>query len=140
VTGLVGALSQQHPDAKAATVSVLSTTVVLWLAHVWAELLGERAATGRFSGRSHFRRLARDEWPLVEAGALPSLALGLAWIGVYGDTVGFDVALALGIAQLLAWGAFVGHRTELPWWKSAAVGVLDAALGLAIIGLEVLIH
>ena len=41
---------------------------------------------------------------------------------------------------MLAWGVVVGRRTRLSWWKSAAVGVLDAALGLAIIGLEVLIH
>ena len=60
--------------------------------------------------------------------------------GVYANGVGFDAALAVGVAQLLAWGVVVGRRTRLSWWKSAAVGVLDAALGLAIIGLEVLIH
>jgi hypothetical protein len=140
VTGLIGALSEENATAKVATVSVVSTTLVFWVAHAWAELLAERAQTGAVGGWRSFRRLAQDEWPIVEAGALPSLALALAWAGVYSDGVGFNVALVLGIAQLLAWGAVVARRTELPWWKSLAVGALDAALGLAIIGLEVLIH
>jgi hypothetical protein len=140
VTGLIGALSQQNATARVAIVSVVSTTLVFWVAHAWAELLAERATTGTLGGWQRFRRLAREEWPIVEAGALPSLALGLAWAGAYSDGVGFNVALAVGIAQLLAWGAFVARRTRLPWWKAVGVGVLDASLGLAIIGLEVLIH
>jgi hypothetical protein len=140
VSGLVGALSEHNSTARAAAVSVVSTTAVFWLAHVWADLLAERAATGKLGGWPRFLRLAWQEWPIVEAGALPFLALVLAWAGVYANGVGFDVALAVGIAQLLAWGAVVGRRTRLPWWKSAAAGVLDAALGLAVIGLEVLVH
>jgi hypothetical protein len=140
VTGLIGALSEQNATAKVAIVSVVSTTLVFWVAHAWAELLAERAATGTLGGWHRFQHLAREEWPIVEAGALPSLALALAWAGVYSDGVGFNVALAVGIAQLLAWGAFVARRTRFPWWKSVAVGVLDAALGVAIIGLEVMIH
>lgn len=140
VTGLVGALAQHNATARAAAVSVVSTTAVFWLAHVWAELLAERAATRKPGGWPRFLRLAWQEWPLVESGALPFLALGLAWAGVYANYVGFDAALAVGVAQLLAWGLVVGRRTRLPWWKSATAGVVDAALGLAIIGLEVLIH
>lgn len=140
VTGLVGALSQHNATARAAAVSVVSTTAVFWLAHVWAELLAERAATGKPGGWPRLLRLAWQEWPIVEAGALPFFALALAWAGVYANGVGFDAALAVGVAQLLAWGVVVGRRTRLPWWKSAGAGVLDAALGLAIIGLEVLIH
>ena len=140
VTGLVGALSEHNATARAAAVSVVSTTAVFWLAHVWAELLAERAATGKLGGWPRFLRLAWQEWPIVEAGALPCIALFLAWAGVYANGVGFDAALAVGVAQLLAWGAVVGRCTRLPWWKSVAAGVLDAALGLAIIGLEVLVH
>jgi hypothetical protein len=71
VTGLVGALSQHNATARAAAVSVVSTTAVFWLAHVWAELLAERAATGKPGGWPRFLRLAWREWPIVEAGALP---------------------------------------------------------------------
>jgi hypothetical protein len=94
VTGLVGALSEHNATARAAAVSVVSTTAVFWLAHVWAELLAERAATGKPGGWPRFLRLAWQEWPIVEAGALPFLALALAWAGVYANGVGFDAALA----------------------------------------------
>ena len=139
VTGLVGALSQHNATARAAAVSVVSTTAVFWLAHVWAELLAERAATGKPGGWPRFLRLAWQEWPIVEAARSPFRARPRVG-GRVRQRRRLRRSARRRVAQLLAWGVVVGRRTRLPWWKSAAAGVLDAALGLAIIGLEVLIH
>jgi hypothetical protein len=92
VTGLVGALAQQDVSAKATAVSLLSTTAVFWVAHVWSEILGQRLDTGRLLSRQRLKRLAawgmigasrmRARWPkALLVGALDGM-LGLAIVGL----------------------------------------------------------
>jgi hypothetical protein len=121
-------------------VTLLSTSAVFWLAHVWSEVLGTRIETGTAGNLARLRWIAREEWPMVEAGVLPVAALALAWAGVYSDAVGVDLALGLAIAQLVGWGLLGARRMGAGWPKSVAVGGLDGALGLGIVALEIALH
>src|SRR5581483_7109569 len=62
VTALVGAGSEAHIDARSLTLTLLSTTIVFWLAHVWSEAVGDRLGGGVPSW-AHLRGLAVAEWP-----------------------------------------------------------------------------
>jgi hypothetical protein len=138
-TSLVAGL-RYSTSAETIALTLISTSGVFWLAHVWSELLGERIETGTVTGLARARQIARYEWPMVEAGTLPFLALAAAWAGAYSDTAGVDVALGLAIAQLVGWGVFGGRRMGAGLVKSVAVGVADGVLGLLIVGLETLLH
>jgi hypothetical protein len=140
VTALIAALNAEDASLRVTFLTVVATMAVFWLAHVWSEVVGERIATRKDVGWARARVLAKREWPLFEAAGLPSIALVLAWIGLYSDEAGVDVALALAIIQLVGWGAVGARRMRADWHVSLLVGLLDGALGLGIVLLEVALH
>jgi hypothetical protein len=77
VTALVGAAFEARFDARTMTLTLLTTTLVFWLAHVWSEVMGVRLA-GTVPHWSDVRRVAVSEWPVVEAGFVPDALLALA--------------------------------------------------------------
>jgi hypothetical protein len=140
VTGLIAALNAEDASLRVTFLTVVSTMAVFWLAHVWSEVVGERIVTRREVGWARARVLARREWPFFEAAGVPSFALVLAWIGLYNEEAGVDIALALAILQLVGWGATGARRMRADWHMSLLVGLVDGALGLGIVLLEVALH
>jgi hypothetical protein len=140
VTALVGGLNEGDVSAGVTAATVVVTTAVFWLAHVWSQLLADRIATGSRLYWGHIRTLAAREWPMIEAGAVPVLALVPAWIGVYRDEIGVDLALTLAVLQLVGWGIVGARRLHAAWHVALLAGLVDGALGLAIVALEIAIH
>jgi hypothetical protein len=137
--GLIAAL-RHGATAQAIALTVISTNGVFWLAHVWSALLGARIETGALGGIARIRRLAAEEWTMVEAGMLPFLALAGAWAGLYSEAAGVHAALGFAIAQLVGWGLLGARRMKAGWVKSIVLGLVDGAFGVAIVWLETLIH
>src|SRR5436309_15320931 len=89
VTALVAGLSED-PDYGSVDIlaSALTTAAIFWLAHVYAGVLGERLA-GDERGTSTLTWAAMgEEWPLIQAAALPCAALLLSAAGVYSRDIG----------------------------------------------------
>jgi hypothetical protein len=139
VSALVGATFEAHLDARTMTLTLLTTTLVFWLAHVWSEVMGVRLA-GTVPQWSDVRRVAVSEWPVVEAGFVPDALLALAWAGVYSRDTGAEFAMIAAVLQLAAWGFAAGWRTQHRLAPAIVTGAVDCAFGLAIVGLEVAIH
>ena len=133
-TALVAAEFEEHASAQTMTLSLLATMLVLWLAHFWSETVGAPI------GRARLRSVAAAEWPLVEAGLVPVALLALAWAGAWSRDTGALLAIGAGILQLALWGLSAGLRAHERLGTALARGLVDAALGLAIVGLEVGIH
>lgn len=140
VTTLVGAMFEQSAGARSLTLSLLASVLVLWLAHVWSAMIGERVEEGRMFDISHLSPIAAREWPLVEAGLLPGVLLALAWLGLYPRNTGAVLALAVAVLQLVGWGMLAGRRTEPRWGRALAVGLVDGVLGLLIVVAEISVH
>jgi len=128
---------QEHAAPQAVALSVLGTMVVFFIAHVWSSILGWRLHHRERVTLARVRRIARAEWPLLEAGAAPLLVLVLGWIGVISSTRAEDLALAVCILQLFGWGFIVGLRTYELLWAALLAGLVDGALGLVIVALEI---
>ncbi len=139
VTALVGTTFEAHLGARTMTLTLLTTTFVFWLAHVWSELMGVRLA-GAIPRWRDVRRVAVSEWPVVEAGFVPDVVLALAWAGVYSRDTGAELALIAAVLQLAAWGFAAGWRTQHRLVPAIVTGAVDCAFGLAIVQLEVAIH
>jgi hypothetical protein len=80
--------------------------------------------------------IARREWPLVEAGAIPTVLLALAWAGLWPRETGAALALASTILQITAWGAVAGLRSGGSWRSAGALGVGQGTLGVGLLLLE----
>ncbi len=111
--------------------------VVFWLAHTWAAVAGERIHERHRLSAARVRALGREEWPMVEAGFAPVLALALGWIGVLDDDNAATLALTIGVVQLFAWGLLLGRRVYDRWFGALLAGLANGALGLALVGLEI---
>ncbi len=135
---LLAAFREEHESAETVLFALLSTLIVFYIAHVWSTIVGERVHVGRHFELRHVGIIAVQEWPLVGAAALPSVALLLGWAGALSDVRAIDLAAALCIVELLAWGFAVGHRAYEKWWQAVLMGVADGALGLAIVSLELI--
>jgi hypothetical protein len=81
--------------------------------------------------------IARREWPLVEAAAVPAALLALAWAGVWSRETG--AALALGSA-ITGWGAVAGFRSGASPFSVIILGVGQGILGVLLRVLGRLIH
>ena len=136
-TAIVGALRETDATAGEMTVSVLATMVVFWLAHTWAAISGERIEAGRALPRQRVRALASEEWPMVEAGFGPVLALVLGWTGVLDEDVAATIALAIGVIQLFSWGFLLGRRIYDRWLGAVLSGLANGLLGIGLVALEI---
>ena len=139
VMAVIAAISHDDDIGSAEILgAVAATTLVFWIAHVYADVLAS-SATGRGQPSAHLVRvLMAQEWPLVEAAALPLVPIALAWIGLISTDTGVAVALGLGVFDLFAWGYRLGRRrgARLP----VLSGLLSAALGLVVVALKVAVH
>jgi hypothetical protein len=140
VAALLGALVLDGASAKAMVLSVATTTFVFWLAHVWADVVSERLQLGHGQRRRSVAHLAREEWPLVQAGFLPLIPLVLAWIGVLSRDVGARLALLIAIGQLAAWGLVFGRRSHASWPMAIVSAAVMAGIGLGVVLLEIAVH
>jgi hypothetical protein len=138
---LIAAYSAEEDlDPVLVATALLVTLGVFWLAHTQAELLAIRYAVGHPLSRTEMRSHLRHAWPMVEAGLPPVAALLLGTIGLLDDDTAVTLALAVGVAELAAWGIAIGVRERLGLWRTVAVTAINVSLGLAVVGLKLLIH
>ena len=130
---------EQHGSAETVALTLLSTMAVFFLAHVWSTILGERIHRGSGYTARHTFAVARSEWPLLESTFGPVVVLLLGWAGVWTDSTAERIALGVCLVELFVWGVVVG-RKAYPGRASAILsGVVNVALGIALIWLEVIV-
>ena len=137
---LVAAFDATQATPGEMTMTLFSTTIVFAVAHAWSEVVSERIAFGHGASARRLVELIRREWPLVEAGFVPSAALVLAWMGVWSASTGANVALGLAVVQLVGWGILVGRRSYDGWPAALFVGAVNGGFGLILVGLKIAVH
>lgn len=115
---------------------VASTMLVYWIAHAYAETIAVSVTHGRVLPLGELGRVMAGEWPIAEA-AIPALVvLGLTALGAWPTATGVLISLFGGVLALFSWGLAYGRRAQLPWWRAAVVGAVNASLGLVIVVLK----
>ncbi|GAA3823610.1 hypothetical protein GCM10022403_066310 [Streptomyces coacervatus] len=111
---------------------LIVTGLVFWAAHVYAQLAGERLVGQPWSARE-IRRVARHEWSIVEAAALPAVAVAVS--PLLGLDLGGSAWLALGVAvvQQVAWACLSAARAGATRGQLVAEGAVNLLLGLIIV-------
>jgi hypothetical protein len=142
VMAVITALSHDDSVTSAQLIAgVLATTFVFWIAHVYAEVLGNRVEGGLgVPTLANVATAARGEWPLVEASLLPVLCLLLGVIGLVKTNTAVTIAICVGVAELFGYGILAGRRLNLSGVGVVLVGFVNGALGLLMVLLKVLVH
>jgi hypothetical protein len=137
---VVGVAFEAGEDARTMTATLFASMLIFWLAHAWSEVVGQHISAGaRFHPRV-IPAIARREWPLVEAAALPTVLLALAWAGVWSRETGATLALVSAILQITGWGSIAGLRSGGSPFSAAILGGGQGMLAAVLLALERLIH
>jgi hypothetical protein len=118
---------------------VVVTAAVFWLAHVYAHALALSLDGRDAISIASVRRVARHEWPLLQAAFLPSLVLLAGALGLLGTRLAYRGALGIGLAALVWWGIVVSRKERLSPRATVAVVVANAAFGLFLVALKELL-
>ncbi len=137
---IVGVAYESGAGARTMTLSLLGSMLVFWAAHVWSEVVGERIRRGDALGPRHLLLIARREWPLVEAAALPSIFLALAWAGAWSRSTGATLALAAALVQVVGWGVAAGRRRGGSWLIATVLGAGNGVLAVLLLVAERSVH
>jgi len=121
------------------TAIVAVGSVVFWVAHVYADSLGETIALGRRLNVAELKSVARREVSIVFAAILPAVALALGALGVVGDRAAVWLALGAGTATLGIQGVRYARIENLGPAASALAVATNVSLGGVIIALKVLV-
>ena len=137
---VVGVAYESGAGARTMTASLLGSMLVFWAAHVWSDVVGERIRLGEAFKPRDALLLARREWPLVEAAALPLILLALAWAGALSRATGARLALAAALVQVVGWGLVAGRRAGGSWRTAIALAVGQGVLAVLLLGAERFVH
>ena len=128
----------EHEPWRLLTIVVV-TAVIFWIAHVYADGLGESIALGRRLDFSELQTIAGRELSILMAVILPALALLLGAIGVIRDTRAVWLALGIATATLAAQGVRYARVERLGPAATALAITFNLGLGLAIVAVKVFI-
>ena len=137
---VVGVAYESGAGARTMTASLLGSMLVFWAAHVWSDAVRERIALGEALRPRDALVIARREWPLVEAAALPSLLLALAWAGAWSRGTGARPALATALVQVVAWGFAAGRRAGGSRLTATVLATGEGMLAILLLGAERLVR
>src|SRR5262245_39139700 len=87
---------------------VAAVGVATWVAHVFADLVGEQVRHQETPPSDELRWSAISGLPILAACVLPAVAIGLGRLQAVSDEAAIWVATGIGIAQLVGVGAVVG--------------------------------
>ena len=133
---VVGVAYEAGAGARTMTAALLGSMLVFWAAHVWSEVVGERIELGETFRPRDALLIARREWPLVEAAALPSILLALAWAGAWSRETGARLALTAALVQIVAWGLAAGRRAGGSPLAATVLAAGEGILAVLLLGAE----
>ena len=110
--------------------------VATWIAHLYAEVVGDHVRRESSVDRTEITRAMVDGLPIPLAAVLPAVMLLLGRVDVLDERVALWAAVAVAIGQLVGVGAFVGgsvSRRGVSVWSYAGA---TAVIGLAVVVLK----
>ena len=119
--------------------SVLTTSLVFWLVHVYAGVLAARLERGAPLVDA-IRHEGAREWPLVQAAVPVLVPLFLGASGVLGEHTGYWLAISVGTIVLAGFGVRMVKQEGGGTVAMVVVAAINVSVGLLFVLLKVLVH
>jgi len=117
---------------------IVGVGVATWLAHLYAEVLGNHVRSTDALQPHRLRRAMVDGLPILLASILPAVALLLGRLEVVAPRQALWIAVILALLQLVTVGALVGVVSEQPtnnWRYAVVASVFGVTVVLALVAL-----
>jgi hypothetical protein len=115
---------------------VTGVGVATWVAHLYAEVVGDHLRHGSALDRIEINRAMVDGLPILLAAVLPGVVLLLGRLDVLDPRGALWLAVAVAIGQLVAVGAFVGASVSTRSARAWSYAAATAAIGMAVVVLK----
>jgi len=138
VTSIVAA-ADASPQIWRSLAIVVVTTIVFWLAHVYAHSLAVSLDEHQHLSFAEVRRVGTKEWPLLQAAVIPSLALFAGGVGLVSVKAAYWIAIGYGVAALLWWGLLFARKERLSLVGTSVVLLVNTLFGVFVILLKAIV-
>ncbi|HEY1317696.1 MAG TPA: hypothetical protein VGF10_10790, partial [Gaiella sp.] len=140
VLSVLVAGARAYPD-DAGLIALLAviTSVVFWLAHVYAHGVADSIAREEHVSLAGLRRMANREGAIVEAALPPVFALLLGAFGVLSTRAAVWLAFALGLLVLAIEGVVIARIERLGVLGMVGIVAANLALGLVLVLLKLVV-
>jgi hypothetical protein len=140
VSGSVLATAADEYRLVRVAIILLGTLTIYWAAETYVHWIAARTVVQRDLSGSERRKIILEGWPLVTASAVPLAFLGVeALLGVE-TAVALDLTLVVNTVLLFLVGWQMGKAGGLTGGRLLISAGATGALGVALIGLKVLMH
>jgi hypothetical protein len=120
-------------------VIVVTTVLVLWLAHVYAHGLAESLQAGRRLSPTELGQIARRELAIPAAAVAPATVLMFGAVGIFRESTAVWIAFTLGVVTLAVQGVRYAAVEKMSGRATIVAVAINLALGLALVALEVFV-
>jgi hypothetical protein len=135
---IVGA--QAYPEGPGRIAAfVVVTTIVFWLAHVYAHGVGVSVTQRKRLSLAELSEIARREGSILEAAVPPVAALLLAVVGVVTTQFAVWAAFGLGLVVLALQGWRFARVERLGALGTSAAVAANVAFGLVLVGVKLVL-
>jgi hypothetical protein len=136
VGALMAAESGRHESYLDAFASALFATLLYWLAHSYADLLGSRLETGEGLTAASLGRALIHDWAIVRGAAIPLLALVIAWAVGASREAGVTAALRTAVVAVVVFELLAGLRAKSTLRELLLKGAVGVTMGLVILAVK----
>jgi hypothetical protein len=136
VTATLGAERAHIAEASEAFLLLLSTAIVLVLAHTYTAAVAERAIEGHSLGSVGRRMVIADNIPVLTAVVVPAILFILAGADVMALRTAYTAAIIFSLAVLFGVGLYEGRRASMGWVHSTLSGAAAGAIGVIVVVIE----
>jgi hypothetical protein len=140
-TSVIAVSRQYEPhNAGVTAVTVIVTASVFWLAHVYTRVMALGAAEHHMPTWGQIQQTLDHEWPLVQAGILPTAVLLLGPLGMLEDDVAQEVAIGTCLLELGVTGIVVARAAGARGLLVGVSAAIAASFGVIVIVLKTVVH
>ena len=132
LAGLVVATTADVSAGRAFWV-VIGTAASTFVAHVFAELMGDQVRSPEEVTWRKIRELARESLPVLTSGLIPAAILLLSAYGLIAPTAAVLIAEGLVLLRIAATGVVVARLRD----ERSSVRMLGLGIGVALVGVAV---
>jgi len=138
ITAALVAESKHVDEASEALTLLLTTALVLLLAHTYSAYMAERALEEKPLSRAAARLVVADNVPVLAAIVVPGalfVAVGIGWIEL---TVAYAASITFTILTLFGLGVYEAHVAGMRGVRVVVGGIGAAAIGFLVVAVEAL--
>ena len=133
---IIGGVQAFKDGAGHIALLVLATTVVFWLAHVYADALADSIHRGEHLTRRELMQIARRESSIIEAAVAPVLLLALGSLGLLSVRTAAWLAFLAGLIVLVTEGFAFARAEKLGALATLVIVAANLTIGLSLVALK----